>query len=64
MTRIAQEQEPRNDQDSGLCDCGPIACGICFENDALPETLDSLLEQACLLRKEKWTHDSDIDQGN
>jgi hypothetical protein len=30
-----------------------MACSIWFKNDALPETLDSLLEQACLLRKEK-----------
>jgi hypothetical protein len=30
-----------------------MACGICFETDALPETLDSLLEQACLPKKEK-----------
>jgi len=28
-----------------------VVCGIWFENDALPETLDSLLEQACLLKE-------------
>ena len=44
---------PKNDQDFGLRDCGPMACGIRYENDALPETLDSLLTQACLLKKEK-----------
>jgi hypothetical protein len=41
-----------------------MACGIWFETDALPETLDSPLEQARPLKKEKRTHDSDIDQGN
>jgi hypothetical protein len=30
-----------------------MACGIWFKNDALPELLDSLLEQACLLKKEE-----------
>ena len=41
-----------------------MACGIWYKHDALPGTLDFLLKQACLLKKEKSTHDSTTDKGN